>query len=96
VATYRIGDELKTVDVSGTASIYMDFFDSPRGSIYKVTTEMPSGEYFSGINDSTHNMFQAKGATPGRFRGAEVFINYSSKVLIGRFWSQLFIPKIIL
>ena len=41
--TYRIGAEIRTVEVKGNACLHLDFFDSLGGSLYRVITEIPSG-----------------------------------------------------
>jgi len=81
-ATYRIGAEIKTVDVKGVACLLIDFFDSLGGSLYHVITEMPSGEYFSGTNDWTHDIFEVRVPERATFAELRLFINDSGRVFM--------------
>jgi len=80
--TYRVGAEIKTVEVKENACLHMDFFDVLEGSLYHVITEMPSGEYFTGTNDWTHDMFEAKVPSGATFAELRLYINDSGKVFM--------------
>ena len=80
--TYRIGAEIKTVDVKGVACLLIDFFDGLGGSLYHVITEMPSGEYFSGTNDWTHDIFEVRVPERATFAELRLFINDSGRVFM--------------
>ena len=60
----------------------MNFFDSLGGSLFEVITEMPSGEYFSGTNDWTHDIFEAKAPARATFAELRVFIRDIGKVFV--------------
>ncbi|MFX1554264.1 MAG: hypothetical protein ACFFBV_10105 [Promethearchaeota archaeon] len=79
---YRIGAEIKTVDVKDTACLHMDFFDAHGGSLYHVITEMPSGTLFSGTTDWTHDMFEALAPSRATFVEVRLCINDSGKVFV--------------
>jgi hypothetical protein len=87
-ATYRIGAEIKTVDVKGTACLHMDFFDALGGSLHHVITEMPSGEYFAGTNDWTNDMFEARVPPRAAFAELRLFINDAGKAFIRKVMMQ--------
>jgi hypothetical protein len=81
-ATYRVGAEIKPVDVKGTACLHIDFYDHLGGSLYRDITEMPSGEYFTGTNDWTHDSFEFKVPPKATFAQLRLAINHSGKVFI--------------
>jgi len=81
-ATYEVGAEIKTVNVKGSACLHVDFFDSLGGSLYKVITEMPSGENFTGTTDWTHDIFEAQAPPQATFAELRLFINDSGRVFI--------------
>jgi hypothetical protein len=81
-ATYRVGAEIKTANVKGTACLHMDFVDSQEGSLYQALTEMPSGNLFTGTNDWTHDLFEAKVPSRAAFTELRLYINDSGKVFI--------------
>jgi hypothetical protein len=81
-ATYRVGAEIKTFDVKGTACLHLDFFDGHGGSLYHVITEMPSGNLFTGTNDWTHDTFEAKIPSRATFAELRLYMNDSGKVFI--------------
>lgn len=81
-ATYRVGAEIKTIDVKGTACLHLDFFDSHGGSLYHVITEMPSGNLFTGANDWTHDIFEAKVPPRTTFAELRLYMNDRGKVFI--------------
>ncbi len=80
--TYRIGAEIKTVEVKGTACLHIDFYDAFGGSLYRDITEMPSGEYFSGTNDWTHDLFEVKVPRHATFAQIRLALNHSGIVFI--------------
>lgn len=80
--TYRVGASLKTMDVKGVACLMIDFFDSLGGSVYQDITRMPSGEYFTGTNDWTHDMFEVRVPHRATFAELRLSINNSGKVFI--------------
>jgi len=80
--TYRIGADINTVDVKGVACLLIDFFDSLGGSLYRNITEMPSGEYFMGTNDWTHDMFEVRVPPRATFAELRISINNSGKVFV--------------
>lgn len=81
-ATYQVGAEVKTIDVKGTACLHMDFYDHLGGSLYHDITEMPSGEYFTGTNDWTHDLFEIKTPPKATFAQLRLAINNSGKVFV--------------
>ena len=80
--TYRVGAEIKTIDVKGTACLHLDFFDGHGGSLYHVMTEMPSGNLFTGTNDWAHDMFEAKVPSRTTFAELRLYVNDGGKVFI--------------
>ncbi|PIX26095.1 MAG: hypothetical protein COZ69_01490 [Deltaproteobacteria bacterium CG_4_8_14_3_um_filter_45_9] len=80
--TYRLGAEIKTIDVKGAACLHIDFYDDFGGSLYRDITEMPSGEYFTGTNDWTHEIFEVKVPPKSTFAQLRLAINHSGKVFI--------------
>jgi len=81
-AIYRIGAEIKAVDVKDTACLHMDFFDAYGGSLYHVITEMPSGTLFTGTTDWTHDMFEVEAPSRATFVEVRLYINGSGKVFV--------------
>jgi len=81
-ATYRIGYEIKTVDVEGVACVLVDLFDSLGGSLFHVITEMPSGQYLSGTNDWLPDMFEVKVPARASYADLRLFISDKGKVFI--------------
>ena len=81
-ATYRVGASLKTVDVKGAACVMIDFIDSLGGSLYKDATELPSGEYFTGTNDWTHDIFEVRVPLQATYAELRISINYNGKVFV--------------
>lgn len=81
-ATYRVGVEIKTVNVKGSACLHVDFFDSLGGSLYKMITEIPSGENFTGTTDWTHDKFEAQAPPQATFAELRLFVNDSGMVFI--------------
>ncbi|GAH62170.1 unnamed protein product [marine sediment metagenome] len=81
-ATYRVGVEIKTVNVKGIACLHVDFFDSLGGSLYKMITDMPSGENFTGTTDWTHDKFEAQAPPQATFAELRLFVNDSGMVFI--------------
>ncbi len=81
-ATYRVGAEIKTVDVKDTACVHMDFFDAHGGSLYHVITEMPSGTLFTGTTEWTHDMFEGEAPSRATFVEVRLYINDSGTVFI--------------
>jgi uncharacterized protein (UPF0248 family) len=81
-ATYRVGAEIKTIDIKGTACLQLDFFDSHGGSLYHVMTEMPSGNLFTGTNDWTHDLFEAKVPSRTTFAELRLYVNDRGTVFI--------------
>jgi hypothetical protein len=80
--TYRIGAELKTIEVKGAACLHIDFYDTFGGSLYRDITEMPSGEYFSGTNDWTHDLFEVRVPQRATFAQLRLAINNSGRVFV--------------
>lgn len=81
-ATYRVGAEIKTIDVKGSACLLIDFYDHLVGSLYRDITHMPSGEYFTGTNDWTHDSFEIKVPPKATFGQLRLAINHSGKVFV--------------
>ncbi|RLA95778.1 MAG: hypothetical protein DRG69_02720, partial [Deltaproteobacteria bacterium] len=81
-ATYRIGYEIKTVDVEGVACVLVDLFDSLGGSLFHVITEMPSGQYLNGTNDWLSDMFEVKVPARATYADLRLFISDKGKVFI--------------
>jgi hypothetical protein len=79
---YQLGAEVKTIDVKGTACLHIDFYDHLVGSLYHDMTEMPSGEYFTGTNDWTHDLFEIKVPPKATFAQLRLAINHSGKVFV--------------
>ena len=80
--TYRLGAEIKTVEVKGTASLLMHFFDTLGGIFYHVIREMLSSEYLTGTSDWTHHMFDARVPPQATFAELRLFINDTGKAFI--------------
>lgn len=80
--TYRVGAEVKTIDLKGTACLHIDFYDHLGGSLYRDITEMLSGEYFTGTNDWTHDLFEIKAPPKATFAQLRLAINNSGKVFV--------------
>jgi len=80
--TYRVGTTLKTIDVKGAACLMLDFFDSLGGSLYQDITRMPSGEYFIGTNDWTHDLFEVRVPPRATYGELRVSMNNSGKVFV--------------
>ena len=80
--TYRVGAEIKTIDVKGTACLHLDFFDGHGGSLYHVMTEMPSGNLFTGTNDWAHDLFEAKVPPRTTFAELRLYVNDRGTVFI--------------
>ncbi|MGQ9509703.1 MAG: hypothetical protein ACUVTN_09935 [Thermodesulfobacteriota bacterium] len=80
--TYRVGGEIKTIEVQGVACLHIDFYDALGGSLYRDITEMPSGEYFTGTNDWSHDIFEVKVPRQATFAQIRLAINHSGKVFI--------------
>jgi hypothetical protein len=80
--TYRIGANVKTINAKGVACLLIDFFDSLGGSLYRNITEMPSGEYFTGTNDWTHDLFEVRVPPRATYAELRVSINHSGKVFV--------------
>lgn len=81
-AVYRVGAEIKAVDVKDTACLHMDFFDTLGGSLYHVVTEMPSGTLLAGTTDWTHDMFEAEAPPRATFVELRLYINDRGKVFV--------------
>ncbi len=81
-STYRIGADIKTIDVKGAASLMIDFFDSHGGSLYRDITLIPSGEYFTGTNDWTHDLFEVRVPLRATYGELRISINNSGKVFV--------------
>jgi hypothetical protein len=79
-STYRIGGDIKTIDVKGTACLMVDFFDSYGASLYRDITLMPSGEFFTGTIDWTHDIFEVRVPPRTTYAELRVSINNSGKV----------------
>jgi hypothetical protein len=60
----------------------MDFYDHLGGSLYHDITEMPSGEYFTGTNDWTHDLFEVRVPPRAAYAELRVSINHSGKVFV--------------
>lgn len=80
--TYRIGADIKTIDVKGAACLMIDFFDCHGGTLYRDITLMPSGEYFTGTNDWTHDLFEVRVPPWATYAELRVSINHSGKVFV--------------
>jgi hypothetical protein len=81
-STYRIGGDIKTIDVKGTACLMVDFFDSYGGSLYRDITLMPSGEFFTGTIDWTHDIFEVRVPPRATYAELRVSINNSGKIFV--------------
>jgi len=80
--TYQVGAEIKTINVKGTACLHIDFYDHLGGSLYRDITEMPSGEYFTGTNDWTHDLFEVKVPSKATFAQLRLSINNIGNVFV--------------
>ena len=69
-ARYRLGAEIRTEGVEGSACLQIDFFDAKGGSMFKDITAMPLGEIFTGTNPWTADALEAK--TPNQATYAEI------------------------
>jgi hypothetical protein len=80
--TYRIGADMKTIDVIGAACLMVDFFDSHGGSLYRDITLMPSGEFFTGTNDWAHDIFEVRVPPRATYAELRISINNSGRVFV--------------
>ncbi len=80
--TYRIGGDIKTIDVKGAACLMVDFFDSYCGSLFKDITLTPSGQLFTGTNDWTHDIFEVRVPFRATYAEFRISINNSGKVFV--------------
>lgn len=80
--TYRIGGDIKTIDVKGAACIMIDFFDRYGGSLYRDITLVPAGEYFTGTNDWTHDLFEVRVPPLATYAEFRVSLNNCGKVFV--------------
>jgi uncharacterized protein (UPF0248 family) len=80
--TYRIGGDIKTIDVKGAACFMIDFFDSYGGSLFRDITLIPTGEYLTGTNDWTHDIFEVRVPPLATYAEFRVSINNSGKVFV--------------
>jgi len=81
-ALYRVGAEIRTEEVEGSACLHIDFFDLYGGSIYKDVTQIPMGDLFTGSNPWTSDSFEVR--VPGHATYAEVrlFLNNQGRAFI--------------
>ncbi len=81
-STYRIGGDIKTIDVKGEACLMVDFFDSYGASLYRDISLMPSGEFFTGTNGWTHDIFDVRVPPRATYAELRLSINNSGKVFV--------------
>ena len=81
-ALYRVGAEIRTEDVEGSACLQIDFIDAYGGSLYEDIRKNPSGDIFTGSNDWTADSFEFRvppQATCGLLR---LFLNNKGRIYI--------------
>jgi len=81
-ARYRLGAEIRTEDVEGSACLQIDFFDAKGGSMFKDITAMPLGEIFTGTNPWTADALEAKAPTHATYAEIRLFLLNKGRAFI--------------
>jgi len=79
---YRVGAEIRTEGVEGSACLHVDFFDPYGGSIYKDITRMPAGEIFTGSNPWTADSFEVKVPRHATYGEVRLFLNNQGRAFV--------------
>ena len=79
---FRVEFQIKTNEVKGSAGVITDYFDAYSCGLYRVITEMPSGNLFSGNADWIHDSFETKVPSRASFMELALFINDSGRVFV--------------
>ena len=81
-AVYRVGAEIKTEDVEGSACLQMDFFDAYGGSMFQDITKTPMGELFTGSNDWTSDSFEVRVPPRATYGELRLFLNNKGRAFM--------------
>ena len=81
-ALYRIGAEVKTEEVLGSAGIQLDFFDAYGGSIYEEMIRMPSGELHTGNSPWESDSFEVRVPSNATYAELRLFLNNQGRVYV--------------
>jgi hypothetical protein len=81
-AIYKVGGELRTEDVTGTACLQIDFFDIYGGSMYDDVAKMPSGEFFTDTHPWTADSFEVRVPQNATYGELRLFLNNSGRVFL--------------
>ena len=79
---YRVGAEMRTEEVLGSAGLHLDFFDAYSGSIYEEMIRMPSGELFTGNRPWTPDSFEVRVPPHATYAELRLFLNNPGRVFI--------------
>ena len=81
-ALYRVGAEIKTEGVEGTACLQMDFFDAYGGSMFQDITKTPMGEILTGFSDWTADSFEIRVPRHATYGELRLFLHNKGRVFI--------------
>ena len=81
-AIYRVGAEIRTEGVEGSACLQMDFFDAYDGSMFQDITKTPMGELFTGCNDWTSDSFEVRVPGQATYGELRLFLNNKGRAFI--------------
>ncbi len=79
---YRVGAELRTEEVQGSACLHIDFFDAYGGSMYKDVSTLPAGEFFTGSCPWTADSFEFRVPPRATYAELRLFLNSRGRAFI--------------
>jgi len=79
---YRVGAEIKTEDVQGSACLQIDFFDAYGGSLFQDITKTPMGELFTGSNPWTSDSFEVRVPVKATYGELRLFLHNKGRAFI--------------
>jgi hypothetical protein len=78
----RAEAQIKTNDLRGSAGLITDYFDAYGCGLYRVITEMPTGNLFTGNNDWTRDAFETKAPPRATYMELALFVNDRGSVFV--------------
>jgi hypothetical protein len=81
-AVCRVGAEIRTEDVQGSACLQIDFFDAYGGSMFQDITKTPMGEVFTGTNDWTPDSFEIRVPPRATYGELRLFLNGKGRAFL--------------
>lgn len=81
-SVYRIGAEIRTEEVRGSACLHVDFFDPWGGSLYQDITQIPMGELFTGTTPWTSDVFEVRVPPQATYGEVRLFLHNQGRAFI--------------